>query len=83
MVSIIRDVAPNWKDLCVAFNFDPTGRQLKVIEQRYPNQPEECCREMFQTWLKMRGASWRSLISVLEASNEDLLADHVKTYVGI
>ena len=80
-VSIIRDVAAEWKKICGAFNFDPNGRKLKVIEQQYPNRPEDCCRETFQTWLKMSGASWRSLISVLESCKEDYLADFVKQYV--
>ena len=81
-VSIITDVADNWKSLCVAFNFDPNGRTLKRIEQRYPNQAEDCCREMFQTWLKVQGASWKSLITILESCSERLLAKHVKTYVS-
>ena len=83
VVSIIRNVADNWKNLCVAFNFDPDGRQLKIIEQRYPNRAEECSREMFQTWLKVQGVTWSSLIAVLESCDEVILAEHVKAYVSI
>ena len=83
VVSIIGNVADNWKNLCVAFNFDSEGRQLKIIEQRYPNQPEQCCREMFQTWLKVQGVTWSSLIAVLHSCDEVILAEHVKAYVGI
>ena len=82
-VSIITEVADNWKNICVVFNFDPNGRRLKLIEQKYPNQSEDCCREMFQTWLKIPGASWGSLIFTLEACGEATLAEQVKTYVGI
>ena len=81
-VSIITDVADSWKNICVAFNFDPNGRTLKRIEQRYPNQAVDCCREMFQTWLKVQGASWSSLITILESCSEGLLAEHVKAYVS-
>ena len=83
VVSIIRNVADNWKNLCVAFNFDPNGRQLKIIEQRYPNRAEECSREMFQTWLKVQGVTWSSLIAVLESCDEAVIAEKVKAYVGI
>ena len=76
-------MADKWKNLFVAFNFDSDGQQLKVIEQRYPNQAEECCREMFQTWLKVPGVSWSSLIFVLESCDEVVIAEHVKAYVGI
>ena len=67
----------------MAFNFDPNGRQLKIIEQRYPNQAEECCREMFQTWLKVQGVTGSSLIAVLESCDEAVIAEKVKAYVGI
>ena len=75
-------MADNWKNICVAFNFDPNGRTLKRIEQRYPNQAVDCCREMFQTWLRVQGASWSSLITILESCGEGLLAEHVKAYVS-
>ena len=66
----------------MAFNFDPAGRTLKRIEQKFPNKPEDCCREMFQKWLKTKGASWKSLIAAFESSGEDFLADYVNTYIG-
>ena len=66
----------------MTFNFDPAGRALKRIEQQFPNKPEDCCREMFQTWLKNRSASWKCLIPAQESSDEYLLADYIKTYIG-
>ena len=51
-------MADNWKCICVAFNFDPVGRTLKKIEKQFPNVPNDCCIEMFQTWLKTKDASW-------------------------
>ena len=51
----------------MTFNFDPAGRTLKRIEQQFPNKPEGCCREMFQTWLKNKSASWKCLIAALES----------------
>ena len=82
-VNIIADVADNWKSVGAAFNFDPAGRTLNRIDQKFPNRPEDCSREMFQTWLKTKGATWKCLVTVLESSGEGLLADFVKTYAGI
>ena len=76
-------MADNWRRICAAFNFDPAGRTLNRIDQKFPNRPEDCCREMFQTWLKTKGATWMCLVAILECSGEGLLADFVKTYAGI
>ena len=76
-------MADNWRRICAAFNFDPAGRTLNRIDQKFPNRPEDCCREKFQTWLKIKGATWMCLVTILECSGEGLLADFVKTYAGI
>ena len=81
-VHIMADVADKWEQICVALNLDPEGRMLKKIERQFPNRPEDCCREMFQKWLKTKGASWKSLIVVLESNEEYVLAELVKTYIG-
>eukprot|EP00731_Ephydatia_muelleri_P014728 Em0008g448a len=81
-VHIMVDVADKWEQICVALNLDPEGRMLKKIERQFPNRPEDCCREMFKKWLKTKGASWKSLIVVLESNEEYVLAELVKTYIG-
>ena len=81
-VHIMAVVAAKWEQICVAFNFDPERSTLKIIRRQFPNRPEECCREMFQKWLKTKDASWRSLIAVLESNEECALAEHVKIYLG-
>ena len=53
-VHIMADVADKWEHICVALNLDPEGRMLKKIERQFPNRPEDCCREMFQKWLKTK-----------------------------
>ena len=72
-VNIITDVADNWRRVGAAFNFDPAGRTLNRIDQKFPNRPEDCCREMFQTWLKTIGATWKRLVKVLESSGKVFL----------
>ena len=82
-VHIMASVADKWQNICVGLNLDPEGRTLKRIECRFPNRPEDCCREMFQIWLRTKGASWKSLIVVLESNEEGSLAENVKTHISI
>ena len=79
-VNIIHELAYNWKNVCIAFNFDPAGSTLQTIEQRFPNRPEDCCREMFHIWMKTKGATWMCLVTILENAGEGLLATFVKDY---
>lgn len=81
-VTIMTDVAERWKDLGIAFNFDPVQRTVQKIEQKHNGDPQKCCVEMFQLWLKTKGATWGGLINVLECCQEVLLASQVKSYVG-
>ena len=80
-VTIMADVTERWKELCTAFNFDPVQRTAQKIEQKCRGDPAMCCREMFQLWLKTKGASWRALIEVLESCQEVLLASQIKAYL--
>ena len=82
-VNIITDVADNWRRVCAAFNFDTDGRTLNRIDQKFPNKPKDCCREMFQTWLKTKGATWKCLVAVLDSAGEGRLANSVKAYADI
>ncbi|KAL5456986.1 hypothetical protein EMCRGX_G034215 [Ephydatia muelleri] len=81
-VTIMVDVAERWKDLCIAFNFDPVQRTAQRIEQKWNGNAAKCCLEMFQLWLKTQGASWRRLIGVLDHCKELLLVSLIKAYVG-
>ena len=81
-VTIMVDVAERWKDLCIAFNFDPVQRTAQKIEQKWNGDAAKCCLEMFQLWLKTQGASWRRLIGVLDHCKELLLVSLIKAYVG-
>ena len=79
-IKIIKRLSPNWKGLGDLLDFDDDGTQLRIIEKRYPNDPEECCRAMFQYWLAGNGVkcSWSSLIELLKDCDEEVLAKDIE-----
>jgi hypothetical protein len=81
-IKIIETVAPKWKTLGFQLEFDEFGSKLDTIKAKNNNDPEECCREMFQHWLKgsgVRPCSWRKLIELLEDCDFEVLAGQVKS----
>ena len=80
-IYIIKRLAPNWSGLGDLLDFDESGTQLGIIEKRYPNDPEACCRAMFQHWLTGNGVkpcSWRKLIEFLKDCDQEVLAEEVE-----
>ena len=81
-IKIISAVAPRWLMLGYQLEFDEFGAKLDEIKTKNLYDPEECCREMFQHWLKGNGVkpcSWRKLIEVLEDCDFDMLAEEVNS----
>ena len=81
-IKIIETVAPKWKTLGFQLEFDEFGSKLDTIKAKNNNDPEECCREMFQHWLKgsgVRPCSWRKLIELLEDCDFEVLAEQVNS----
>jgi hypothetical protein len=81
-IKIIETVAWNWKALGDQLEFDEFGSKLNTIEAKNNNDPEACCREMFQHWLKgsgVRPCSWRKLIELLEDCDFEVLAGQVNS----
>ena len=79
-IKIISTVAPRWKALGDLMEFDEFGSKLDTIKIKNLGDPEECCREMFQLWLKgsgVRPCSWRKLIELLEDCDFEVLAGQV------
>ena len=80
-INIIKRLAPHWSGLGDLLDFDVDGTQLLIIEKRYPNDPEACCRAMFQHWLAGNGAqpcSWATLIELLKYCDQEVLARDVE-----
>jgi NAD-specific glutamate dehydrogenase len=81
-IKIIEKVAPKWKVLGFQLEFDEIGAKLDTIKTKNLSDPEECCSEMFQHWLKgngVRPCSWRKLIELLEDCNFKDLAGQVNS----
>ena len=54
-VHIIKRLAPHWTVMGDLLEFDDSGTQLSIIEEKHDGAPEPCCRAMFQHWLKGNG----------------------------
>lgn len=83
-MNIIESLAPKWKQFGVFLDFDPTGRQLDLIEAEHAHKFHgvvACCLEMFKHWLKGNGvqpATWRKLIEFLGDCNESFLGKQIE-----
>ena len=82
-VEIIKAVTPDWKGFGLHLNFDSVGRDLDTIDKRNKD-PADCCKEMFQHWLKGNGieATWSNVIEILDAIGLKVLAKDVKTIIS-
>ena len=47
---------------------------IRTIERDTHSKCEDACHEMFIRWLETKKASWRSLLSALEAIDKQVLA---------
>ena len=85
-MTIIRSLAPNWKNFGDLLEFDAVGEQLELIEAEHKlNGPEACCREMFRHWLKGNGkpATWKTLLELLEDCDQKHLAKQIRLALGL
>jgi hypothetical protein len=81
-IKVIESVAPVWQSLGDLLEFDSSGSKLGLIKATHPNDPKECCRDMFQHWLNgngVRPCSWGKLIELLEDCDLDDLAAGIRS----
>jgi hypothetical protein len=81
-IKIISTVASKWLKLGDQLGFDKYGSKLDAIQTKSRGDPEPCCREMFQYWLKGNGerpCSWHELIKLLKDCDFKVLAEQVKS----
>ena len=84
-INIIKRVTPKWQTFGDQLEFDESGSELDLIKTKYPNDPEACCRCMFQHWLKgngVRPCSWNKLIELMENCDLEVLADEVRAMLS-
>ena len=80
-IKIINRLAPNWNIIGILLAFDDEGTQVATIDQKHRGDPVACCQAMFQHWLSGNGCkplSWRTLIELLEDSDQEVLAGEVR-----
>ena len=85
-IEIIKCVAPQWKQLGIYLDFDPTGRTLDLIEAKHKfDGPVDCCEATIKHWLKGNGidATWNTVIELLEDIGELELAKQVKSSLHV
>ena len=80
-IKIIDRLSPHWNRFGVLLAFDDNGTQVETIDKKHRGDPLACCQAMFQHWLSGNGRkplSWRTLIELLEDSDQELLAGEVQ-----
>ena len=79
---IIDTVAPKWKQVAIALDFD--GPKIEAIDMGARYMPGEACLKMFIDWLSRgRVLSWDSLIQSLKAANLTEIADLLSSTIEI
>ena len=79
-VNIIQEVAPHWQDFATNLDFDPSGNTMQIIDRRNRGDPNACCRDMMQTWLRGMGkqpATLKLLVDILKECRLIVLAEQV------
>ena len=86
-IEIIKEIAAQWKRIGACLDFDRVGTQLELIyANKCKDGVEECCRAMFQHWLKGNGlkpVSWSTLIQILKDCDYNALASRVTAVIII
>lgn len=74
-----KDVSSKWHDLGLELLEPEDEERLNEIEANSPKDASNCCKEMFQLWLrKCSDATWDRLIQALEEVELKTLAVKVK-----
>ena len=85
-ITIIKRVAPSWRDIGDLLDFDAKGDTITKIEADEGHKGvESCCRCMFQHWLEGNGVqppSWATLLEILEDCHFNALAAQVKNILS-
>ena len=80
-VKTVGTVAPDWKNVGILMNLDPTARKVGYIETDHAHKRDGsviCCQEIFRVWLDSPDATWGNLIKLLIDAEHTTLAEQVK-----
>ena len=80
-INVIKLMASHWKEFGTLLDFDNFGATLANIERKRHFDPEACCEEMMERWLKGKGrqpASRELLVELLQDCELTVLAEQVE-----
>lgn len=80
-INVIKLMASHWKEFGTLLDFDDSGATLANIEWKRHFDPEACCQEMMERWLKGKGrqpASRELLVELLQDCELTVLAEQVE-----
>ena len=74
-----KEVSSKWHDLGLELLEKEDEEKLNEIKTNNPSDVSECCKEMFQLWLrKCTNATWNQLIQALKEVELNNLATTIK-----
>lgn len=79
-INVIQQVAPHWQDFATVLDLDLDGK-MQIIDRKHRGDPDACCREMMQMWLRGMGrqpATLELLEEILSDCTLTVLAMQVK-----
>ena len=69
---VIPKVAAHWETLAYFLQFEVP--QVDIIREKFSNDPEKCCREVFIRWLNskegIKAKTWETLLNTLKEITE-------------
>ena len=76
---VTKQVSSKWRKLGLELLEQADEGKLKQIKNNNPNDVEECCTEMFSSWLeKYSTATWNQLIQALKEVDLNNVATEVE-----
>ena len=73
------EVASRWRDLGTLLLEEESVSELNIIKANHPDDVKECCREVFELWLrKDPEPNWNTLIDALKQIGQNALVAKIK-----
>ena len=78
---LLHRLAPEWKNFCIAANFDPYGITLRTIDTTNRGNPVDCCRDVLIKLVSDQNPTWKTVIGYLKSSRCGQLTRDVEEFV--
>lgn len=80
-INVIKKISSKWIEFGDVLEFSDDSINFDSIKEKCGNDPEKCCREIFDFWIKGNGVqpcTWGKLIELLDMIDESNLAEEIK-----